>query len=78
MRFGFESISNAVRKPGRGLQIGVIAGVVLLVLMAVAAYALDASNKDKIAKGVSVGGVDLGARPPRRLEASCRRTSSPR
>jgi lipoprotein-anchoring transpeptidase ErfK/SrfK len=55
-----ESISNAVRRPGRGVQIGVMAGVVFLILMAVGAYALDAANKDKIADGVSVGGVDVG------------------
>ncbi len=37
---GLESISKAVKKPGRGLQIGVIAGVVLLVLMAVGVGAI--------------------------------------
>jgi lipoprotein-anchoring transpeptidase ErfK/SrfK len=60
MKLGSESSTKAVRKPGRGLQIGVMAGIVFLILMAVGAYALDAAHKDKIADGVSVGGVDVG------------------
>jgi lipoprotein-anchoring transpeptidase ErfK/SrfK len=62
MRLGLESITKAVRKPGRGVQIGVMAGVVFLILMAIGAFALDAAHKDKIADGVSVGGVDVGGK----------------
>ncbi|MBJ7331951.1 MAG: L,D-transpeptidase/peptidoglycan binding protein [Solirubrobacteraceae bacterium] len=40
--------------------IAVIAGVVLLLVCAGAVFAVDSSNDDKIAKGVSVGGVDVG------------------
>ncbi len=62
MQFSLESITKAVRKPGRGVQVGVMAAVVFLILMAVGAYALDAAHKDKIADGVSVGGVDIGGK----------------
>jgi lipoprotein-anchoring transpeptidase ErfK/SrfK len=45
---------------GRKTQIAIVVGVVVLVLGAVAAYAYDSSQKDKIADGVTVGGVDVG------------------
>ena len=45
---------------GRRAKIAVVAGVLILVLGAVAAYAYDSSQKDKIADGVTVGGVDVG------------------
>lgn len=45
---------------GRKTQIAVIAVVVLLLGGAVAAYAYDGAQKDTIADGVTVAGVDLG------------------
>jgi lipoprotein-anchoring transpeptidase ErfK/SrfK len=45
---------------GRKTKIAVIVGVVVLVLGAVGAYAYDSTQKDKIADGVTVGGVDVG------------------
>lgn len=45
---------------GRKTQVLIIAIVVLLIGGAVAAYAYDGSQKDQIAEGVTVAGVDLG------------------
>jgi len=45
---------------GRKTQIAIIAVVVLLLGGAVAAYAYDGAQKDTIADGVTVAGVDLG------------------
>ena len=45
---------------GRKTQIAVVAAVVLLLVGAVAAYAYDSSQKEKIADGVTIGGVDVG------------------
>jgi len=45
---------------GRKTQVAVIAIVVLLIGGAVAAYAFDGAQKDQIAEGVTVAGVDLG------------------
>ena len=45
---------------GRKTSIAVIAAAVLLVVVVGAAYAYDSSQKDKIAEGVTVGGVDVG------------------
>jgi lipoprotein-anchoring transpeptidase ErfK/SrfK len=45
---------------GRKTQIAIVAGVLVLVLGAVAAWAYDSSQKDKIADGVTIGGVDVG------------------
>jgi lipoprotein-anchoring transpeptidase ErfK/SrfK len=45
---------------GRKTQIAVLALVGLLLLGVAAGYAYDSSEKDKIADGVSVGGVDVG------------------
>ena len=44
---------------GRKTQVAIIAVVVLLLGGAVAAYAYDGSQKDTIANGVTVAGVDL-------------------
>jgi lipoprotein-anchoring transpeptidase ErfK/SrfK len=44
---------------GRKTQIAVIAAAVLVVLGAAGAYAYDTSQKDKIAEGVTIGGVDV-------------------
>jgi lipoprotein-anchoring transpeptidase ErfK/SrfK len=45
---------------GRKTQIAIVAFVALLLLGAAAGYAYDSSEKDKIADGVMVGGVDVG------------------
>jgi lipoprotein-anchoring transpeptidase ErfK/SrfK len=45
---------------GRKTQIAVVTGVVMVLLGAVGAYAYDSSQKEKIADGVTIGGVDVG------------------
>ena len=45
---------------GRKTQIGIVVTLVLLLLGAGAAYALDSAKKDEIAEGVTIGGVDVG------------------
>ncbi len=45
---------------GRKTQIAIVAVMALLVLGAVAAYAYDSSQKDEIAEGVTIAGVDVG------------------
>jgi lipoprotein-anchoring transpeptidase ErfK/SrfK len=45
---------------GRKTSIALVAGVVLAVLAVVGAYAYDSSQKDKIADGVRIAGVDVG------------------
>src|SRR5438128_10997655 len=45
---------------GRKTQIAIVAGVAVLLLLALGAFAYDSSEKDKIADGVTVGGVDVG------------------
>lgn len=45
---------------GRKTQIAIVAGVAILVLAALGAFVYDSSQKDKIADGVTVGGVDVG------------------
>jgi lipoprotein-anchoring transpeptidase ErfK/SrfK len=45
---------------GRKTQIAIVAGVLVLVLGALAAYAYDSAQEDKIADGVTIGGVDVG------------------
>jgi len=45
---------------GRKTQIAVIAAAILVILGAAAAYAYDSTQKDKIAAGVRVAGVDVG------------------
>ena len=45
---------------GRKTQIAIVALVALLVLGAVAGYAYDSSQKDTIADGVTIAGVDVG------------------
>jgi lipoprotein-anchoring transpeptidase ErfK/SrfK len=46
---------------GRRAKIALAAGVLLLVLLAIAGYAYDDSQKGKIADGVTIGGVDVGS-----------------
>jgi lipoprotein-anchoring transpeptidase ErfK/SrfK len=45
---------------GRKLQIAAVIGVALLIVCAVGAYAWDSSQKDTIASGVKIGGIDVG------------------
>jgi lipoprotein-anchoring transpeptidase ErfK/SrfK len=45
---------------GRKAQVALFAGVVFVLLAGVGAYAYDSSQKDKIADGVTIGGVDVG------------------
>jgi lipoprotein-anchoring transpeptidase ErfK/SrfK len=45
---------------GRKTWIAAIVAVVLVVVLAAAAYAYDSTQKDKIADGVTIGGVDVG------------------
>jgi lipoprotein-anchoring transpeptidase ErfK/SrfK len=45
---------------GRRAKIAIVVGVLALVLGAVGAYAYDSSQEDKIADGVTIGGVDVG------------------
>ena len=45
---------------GRKMQIAIVVVVSVLALGAVAAYAYDSSQEDKIAEGVTIGGVEVG------------------
>jgi lipoprotein-anchoring transpeptidase ErfK/SrfK len=45
---------------GSGVQIALVLALVVLLVAAVGAYALDTSNEDQIADGVSIGGIDVG------------------
>lgn len=45
---------------GRKTQIAILVGVLALVLGAVGAYAYDTTQNDKIAEGVTIGGVNVG------------------
>jgi lipoprotein-anchoring transpeptidase ErfK/SrfK len=45
---------------GRKTKIAIVTGVVVVLLGAGAAYAYDSSQKDQIATGVTIGGVDVG------------------
>jgi L,D-transpeptidase catalytic domain/Putative peptidoglycan binding domain len=58
---------------GRKTQIAIVAGVLVLVLGAVAAYAYDSSQDGKIADGVTVGGVDVGGMTEAEAKRAVRR-----
>src|SRR5215218_87072 len=45
---------------GRKTKIAIVTGVVVVLLGAGAAYAYDSSQKDEIAEGVTIGGVEVG------------------
>ena len=45
---------------GRKARIGIVSAVVLLLVLAGVGYAYDSSQKDRIADGVTIGGVDVG------------------
>jgi lipoprotein-anchoring transpeptidase ErfK/SrfK len=62
-----ESCSNDVRVRARlnrshKVLIAVAAAITMLLLLAVAVWAYDDSQKDQIAPGVKIGGVDVGGR----------------
>src|ERR687892_1581239 len=44
------------------LMIAAVAAVTMLLLLAVGVFAYDDAQKDQIAPGISVGGVDIGGR----------------
>jgi hypothetical protein len=58
---------------GRKGHIAILAGVAVLVLGGVAAYAYDSTQKDKIADGVTIGGVDVGGMDEAEAEQTVRR-----
>jgi len=58
---------------GRKTKIALATGVALLVLGAVAAYAYDSSQNDKIAEGVTIGGVDVGGMNEEEAKRAVRR-----
>jgi lipoprotein-anchoring transpeptidase ErfK/SrfK len=58
---------------GRKTQIAIVTGVVLLVLAAIGAYAYDNSQKNTIADGVTIGGVDVGGMDAAEAKRAVRR-----
>lgn len=58
---------------GRKMRIAIVVGVLALVLGAVAAYAYDSSQHDKIAAGVTIGGVDVGGMTEAEAKRAVRR-----
>jgi lipoprotein-anchoring transpeptidase ErfK/SrfK len=58
---------------GKRTSIAAIAAAALLVVVVAAAYAYDSSQKDKIADGVTVGGVDVGGMDEAEATAAVRR-----
>ncbi len=58
---------------GHKTQIAIVVGVVALLLGAVGAYAYDSSQKDEIAEGVAIGGVDVGGLDAAEAERAVRK-----
>jgi hypothetical protein len=58
---------------GRKTQIAVVTGVLFLVLGAIAAYAYDSAQKDRIAEGVTIGGVGVGGMSANEAKLAVRR-----
>jgi len=58
---------------GRKTKIAIATGVALLALGAVGAYAYDSSQGDKIAEGVTIGGVDVGGMDEAEAKQAVRR-----
>jgi lipoprotein-anchoring transpeptidase ErfK/SrfK len=56
----------------RKTQIAVLAAVLVLVLLVAGAYAYDSSQKDKIADGVTIAGVDVGGLESEQAAAAVR------
>ncbi len=54
---------------GRKTKIAIVTGVVVVCSGARSAYAYDSSQKDKIAEGVTIGGVDVGGMDAEEAEA---------
>lgn len=58
---------------GRKTQIAIVIGVLALLLGAVGAYAYDSSQKDEVADGVTIGGVDVSGLDETEAERAVRR-----
>ncbi|HEX7058362.1 MAG TPA: L,D-transpeptidase/peptidoglycan binding protein [Solirubrobacterales bacterium] len=58
---------------GRRAKVAIIGGVLALILVAVGAYAYDASRDDTIADGVTIGGVDVGGLDARQARRAVHR-----
>ena len=58
---------------GRKTQIAAVVAVLIVILGAVGAYAYDSSQKDQIAEGITIGGVDVGGLDEDQAEALVRR-----
>jgi len=58
---------------GRKTQIAIVTGVVVLVLAAIGAYAYDNSQRDTIADGVTIGGVQVGGMDAAEAKRAVRR-----
>ncbi|MGE5281934.1 MAG: L,D-transpeptidase family protein [Chloroflexota bacterium] len=58
---------------GRKARIAIVAAVALLLVGAFAAFAYDSSQKDKIADGVTIGGVDVGGMEAAEAKRAVRR-----
>jgi lipoprotein-anchoring transpeptidase ErfK/SrfK len=58
---------------GRKTQIAAVVAVLVVVFGAVGAYAYDSSQKDQIAEGITIGGVDVGGLDAEEAEALVRR-----
>ncbi len=58
---------------GSKAKIAVVAGALVVVLGTVAAYAYDNSRKDKIADGLTIGGVDVGGMEASEAKRAVRR-----
>jgi lipoprotein-anchoring transpeptidase ErfK/SrfK len=54
--------NNRLKNIGSGIQIALVLALIVLLLAAVGAYALDTSNEDRISDGVTIGGIDVGGR----------------
>jgi lipoprotein-anchoring transpeptidase ErfK/SrfK len=57
---------------GRKTKIAIVTGVVVVLLGAGAAYAYDSSQKDQIAEGVTIGGVDVGGMSAEEAQSAVR------
>jgi hypothetical protein len=64
---------EAMSRIGRKTRIAAIAAVLALVLAAAGAYAYDSTQKDKIADGVRIAGVDVGGLDSAEATAAVRR-----
>jgi lipoprotein-anchoring transpeptidase ErfK/SrfK len=58
---------------GRKTKIAIVTGVFLVLMGAIGAYAYDNSRRDKIADGVTIGGVDVGGMEAEEAERAVRK-----